>query len=80
MIGGAVNGGRMLGAYPDDLTDSGTLNIGRGRLIPTTAWEQLWQPLAQWFGVEDADMDEILPNLANFPEATRISKAELFQF
>ena len=49
MIGGAVNGGRMLGAYPDDLTDSGTLNIGRGRLIPTTAWEQLWQPLAQWF-------------------------------
>jgi hypothetical protein len=36
-----VKGIQILGEYPDDLTGTGPLNIGRGRLIPTTSWEAI---------------------------------------
>ncbi|KAL7539351.1 hypothetical protein ACHAXR_009213, partial [Thalassiosira sp. AJA248-18] len=35
ILGGNVKGGLIHGQYPADLTDQGSLNIGRGRLIPT---------------------------------------------
>jgi len=38
MMGGAVNGGNVIGQYPDDLTDDGPLTLSRGRMIPTTPW------------------------------------------
>jgi len=66
IAGGAVDGGKILGQFPSDLTDNGPLNIGRGRLIPTTAWEHLWHGLAQWFGVSSTRMPDILPNMGNF--------------
>ena len=31
--------------YPDDLSDDGELNTGRGRIIPTTPWEAMFKPL-----------------------------------
>jgi len=40
MAGGAVKGGQILGDYPS-LGEDSDVNIGRGRLIPTTAWEQV---------------------------------------
>ena len=46
--GGSVNGGKIHGSYPDDLTDASLLNAGRGRIIPTTPWEGLWQPVGEW--------------------------------
>jgi len=30
-MGGSVVGGQIVGKYPDDITDDGTLNVGRGR-------------------------------------------------
>ena len=51
VLGGAVNGSRVLGQYPWDLEDE--VNVGRGRLIPTTSWEALWHSVCQWFGVDD---------------------------
>ena len=41
VMGGEVRGGQILGAYPSTLakSDANPLNIGRGRLIPTTPWE-----------------------------------------
>ena len=78
VAGGAVRGGQILGEFPDDLTDDGELNIGRGRLIPTTSWEAIWEPIASWFGVEEDEMSFVLPNLANFPLAQRISRTALF--
>ena len=36
--GGPVKGGQVAGQYPDDFRDDAPLNIGRGRLIPTTPW------------------------------------------
>ena len=79
VLGGAVNGGKIHGAYPDDLTDSSPLNIGRGRLIPTTPWEGLWQPVSQWFGVEPEDASKVLPNLGNFNSSHIIQYQDLFR-
>ena len=55
VMGGEVRGGQILGAYPSTLaeSDANPLNIGRGRLIPTTPWEGVWRPIAQWFGVDE---------------------------
>jgi uncharacterized protein (DUF1501 family) len=47
VAGGAVRGGQVLGEYPRDLSLGGGLDIGRGRMIPTTSWEHTWNGVAQ---------------------------------
>jgi len=78
LAGGKVKGGKILGTYPDTLTDSGALNIGRGRIIPTMSWEAVWKGLVQWFGVEDDKLSFVLPNMGNFPEEQLFTKDDLF--
>jgi uncharacterized protein (DUF1501 family) len=39
---------------------------GRGSLIPTSAVDQYAAALAQWFGVPQASLSAILPNVNNF--------------
>ena len=41
MFGGAVNGGKVLGQFPDDFEqgDAAGLALSRGRMIPTTPWD-----------------------------------------
>lgn len=36
ILGGSVKGGTIHGEYPTDLTSASSLNVGRGRVIPTT--------------------------------------------
>jgi len=79
MFGGDVRGGKIVGKYPSDLTDNGPLNIGRGRLIPTTSWESVWYALSSWFGVSTTQMSKVLPTLSNFPPAQIFSKSDLFE-
>jgi uncharacterized protein (DUF1501 family) len=63
VMGGAVKGGKIHGSYPSDITPSGTLNIGRGRLIPTLSWESMMNGLVQWMGVETKEeLDYCMPN------------------
>jgi len=63
VMGGAVKGGQILGQYPTDLTVDGPVNIGRGRLIPTTSWESIWSSVVEWMGLETtAELDYCLPN------------------
>ena len=47
--------------YPDD-----QWHVGQGRLLPTTAVDQLAATLGRWFGAEPAELNQILPNLRNF--------------
>lgn len=77
VIGGAVMGGDFYGMNttngtpfptlvqngPDD-SDSGS---ARGRWIPTTSVEQYAGTLANWFGLEAADVPYVFPNMVNFP-------------
>jgi uncharacterized protein (DUF1501 family) len=66
VIGGAVAGGEVYGTFPthelrgpDDADD-------RGKWIPTTSLDQYAATLGGWFGVPNADLQRIFPNLANF--------------
>jgi hypothetical protein len=66
MFGGSVKGGKILGEYPDDLTDEGPLTLGRGRMIPSTPWDAVFKGIAGWLGVPNDKMNDVLPNLENF--------------
>lgn len=65
IIGGDVVGRRIYGQMPE-LRLGSDLDVGRGRLIPTTSIEQLGSTLARWFGLRYGDALEIFPNLRNF--------------
>jgi len=78
LAGGKLRGGKILGKYPDTLTDDGISSIGRGRLLPTTSWDAVWKGLVQWFGVQDSQLPFVLPNLRNFPTTDVFSKDDLF--
>lgn len=65
MVGGPVNGGRIYGHYPE-LAPGNPLDIGRGRLLPTTAVDPYCAELASWFGVPPAELATLFPNAENF--------------
>ena len=65
VVGGAVKGKQLVGAYPD-LAVNGPTDAGNGRLIPTTSVEQYAATLAAWMGVSASDIPVILPNVVNF--------------
>lgn len=78
-VGGALNGGKIHGTYPSDITDSGPLSLERGRIIPTMSLEEMWAPFMEWMGVAPEDMDKVLPNLQNLdPSASRPAHEDLF--
>lgn len=66
VFGGPVDGGKIFGTYPD-LTLDGPDDVGRGgRLLPSTAVDLYFAELLRWFGVTPANMNYVLPNIANF--------------
>lgn len=65
VIGGDIQGKRIYGEYPD-LYKDGPLDIGSGRILPTTSCDELFAELALWMGASTAVLPDILPNLENF--------------
>jgi len=71
LLGGGVKGGRILGTYPEELTDASDLWVRRGRLIPTLPWDAVWSGIANWMGVKgDVDLDFIVPNRRSFDKCS----------
>jgi len=70
IMGGAVDGGKIFGQYPE-LRFSGPQDIGGGGLLlPTTSCDQYFAELVSWFGVPYSELATILPNLGNFYSAS----------
>jgi uncharacterized protein (DUF1501 family) len=68
--GGSVAGGKVYGNYPTSLAANGPLDLGRGRLIPTTSVDVYNAEFARWFGVQNnSQLTDILPNIRNFYSA-----------
>ena len=70
VMGGAVAGGRHYGTAPV-VANNGPDDVGQGRLLPTTSVEQLAATLGGWFGLTDAQLLDVLPNLVNWNAAQR---------
>lgn len=74
VLGGAVHGGATYGTYPT-LVLGGPDDVGveswelQGRWIPTSSVDQYAATMLAWFGASPAQLDAILPNLANFGSA-----------
>ena len=75
--GGAVRGGDLYGRFPTYGSDDGhgdftsADQVGNGALLPAVSVDQYAATLARWFGVSDAQLQDILPNLANFDAGAR---------
>lgn len=65
VVGGAVNGKKIYGSYPD-LALGSALDTGRGRLVPTTSVDEYFAELALWMGVPKSSLPMILPNVGRF--------------
>ncbi|WP_439589123.1 DUF1501 domain-containing protein [Hydrogenophaga sp.] len=72
IVGGAVRGKAFYGtAPPVSVTNSHTdahdqWHVGQGRLLPSTSVDQYAATLATWFGVQNTELNGILPNLYHF--------------
>ncbi len=77
VMGGAVRGGDLYGKFPvysqaDDKGNFASPNqIGNGTLLPEVSVDQYAATMARWFGVPDAQLPELFPNLANFNAGVR---------
>ena len=67
VLGGPVDGGKVLGRFPSLALDSPD-DVGRGgRILPEIPVDSLFAELLLWFGLEGRDQFErVLPNLSNF--------------
>lgn len=65
VVGGGVNGRRIIGQIPEAGLGH-DLDAGRGRLIPTHSVEQYAGALGRWFGLNDSELASALPGLRNF--------------
>lgn len=78
VVGGAVNGGNIYGAFPKTFVSTSPdpinpahnpLDVGSGNFIPQISVDQYAATLARWFGLDDPQINSIFPNLTNFTTA-----------
>jgi uncharacterized protein (DUF1501 family) len=69
VFGGSVRGGQFYGTFPTHALNGPDDAGNRGNWIPTSSLDQYGATMASWFGVSDADLNRIFPNLRNFPVA-----------
>lgn len=66
IMGAGIDGGQAVGTFPDYRVEGLDTVSSRGRLIPTTAADQVHICLARWFGASDVAINYAFPNHANF--------------
>lgn len=79
MMGGDVKGKQIMGTYPD-VTEASQYRLeSRGRMVPTTPFDAMWNGVAQWMGVSDEQsLDSLLPDRKNFPKCMMFTDSQLF--
>ncbi|MGE0315713.1 MAG: DUF1501 domain-containing protein [Lautropia sp.] len=65
VVGGAVRGGDVYGAFPTIGVNAAS-DVGSGRLVPGIAVDQYAATMAKWFGLSDTHLLDVMPNLRAF--------------
>ena len=78
VVGGAVNGGNIFGDFPVTAVNGqnnpqggkfeNPRDVGSGNLIPNFSVDQYAATLAKWFGLPNAHLHDVFPNLRNFSD------------
>jgi uncharacterized protein (DUF1501 family) len=66
IIGGAVQGGKIYGRYPQLALGGPDDAEKEGRWLPSCSVDQYGATLARWFGVATTDLDSVFSNLGSF--------------
>lgn len=68
LMGGPIQGGKVLGNYPR-LQFRSEFDTGRGgRFLPSTGCDEYFAEILRWFGVSEDQLRVVLPNYHNFQE------------
>jgi uncharacterized protein (DUF1501 family) len=67
LMGGALKARSFFGKLPS-VSVNGPDDVGQGRLLPTTAVDQLAASLATWMGVSASDLPRVLPQITNYSQ------------
>jgi len=82
IMGGSINGGRILNKFLDNFDRRSSKYYTRSRLIARFPWESMFVPIATWMGVPDSELNFVFPNLKPFQEVMDefiIKPEELFK-
>jgi uncharacterized protein (DUF1501 family) len=66
VLGGAVNGGRVYGSYPDVALTAPSVVTSRGSTVPSLSVDEYFAELALWLGVTPGDLPSVLPRITTF--------------
>ncbi len=66
VLGGAVNGGRVYGTYPDVALNAPSVVTTRGATLPGISVDEYFAELALWLGVTPGNLPSVLPRLTTF--------------
>ena len=78
VLGGDVRGGIIHGSYPELRINGPDSVSSTGAMLPTKPWDAIWKPLALWLGVEEAQLNHVLPNLHEF-SADYLLERDMFE-
>ncbi len=65
VYGAAVRGTEIYGRFPTIGLNHGD-EVGSGSFLPGVSVDQIGATIGKWFGVSDANLDVVFPNLRNF--------------
>lgn len=65
VLGGAVNGGRIIGDFTMPALGT-SIDVGEGRLLPAVSSDAYIATLARWMGATTEELKAIVPNLYRF--------------
>ncbi|MGQ7846300.1 DUF1501 domain-containing protein [Granulosicoccus sp. 3-233] len=69
VMGGAVNGRKLVGDWPSYAIGGNDDTGDKGRVIPSMSVNQYGAALASWMGLSNSDIAGIFPDLSNFDDS-----------
>eukprot|EP01046_Picozoa_sp_COSAG06_P035594 COSAG06_NODE_3840_length_4849_cov_10.784000_2_plen_135_part_00 len=78
-MGGNVKGGTIHGEYPELRIDGPQCVSANGHMMPGIPWEAMWKPISLWLGVEESQLNDVMPNLHEFGEEWLLDPNDVFE-